>query len=532
MGETITREDDRAGKPFGGKAGIELDNHYLPMAGILRDDCRVMQCVQCLPAHCRKQIPTPKLVVACSTNQLATELLYTNPKIIVTFGAVPSSIFGIRGLDFHHGIPQWKTYPTAYNEEWAGWVLPTFAVGAAMRDARAMMRMHNDMEVLRQLASGTYMAPVDEYPHPDYLHIQTVGDLIAILWMDGGYDRMADLAKDTEATPMKVGWKPWCVTFSFKPGTGRLILAKDRDIIDEFNKYIAECQPHLWYHNYLFDVKVEEDMGLTACTYLPFSDTMIDAYHVGSIEHGLKSLAHRYCGFVMRDFADVVTPHSERHALDYLRKIMVVSAEWQESNSYPYPRIKGERRTPLYKRIERILSDYSKRGGYQPGTGYEPAVEGDKKHVNIWDRWNKIKTAIVEGGADDSTDETTAPDMATDDDNGTATGADNMAEPAEPPDDPDLIHSVNLPALNEVPRMVIVTHTETSAKDYELNRRLRELVELVDRHGDIPAKSIEHVPFNEALIYACADADATQRIRKPIRLLQTQLRKDAKTWEQ
>ncbi len=541
IGEAPGKEEDRYGRPFVGKSGQESDQHYLPMAGLCRDDVRVTNAVLCFPTHCKNNTPTPDLVKTCSNHHLARELLYTDPEIIIAFGAVACGLFGIRGLEMYHGIPRRVSYPTNYGETWDGWVFPTYHPAAAMREPRMMMRLHSDMEQLRLLLRGEYVAPIDEYPEPDYRHIKTELELRVVLGDDGAFRDHVELAKDTETTPLKIGVSPWCVTFSFRPGTGRLILAKDRKLIDFFNAYIHACRPFLLYHNYLYDLPVEQDMGLTACTSLPYTDTMVEAYHVGSIAHGLKSIAYRYCGMVMQDYADLVTPYSEGFALSHLFDLIAASKEYQMANPYPYDRVKGERRTPLYKRIERITTDYMKRGGYKPGHGYEPIREGDKKSVNLWERWNKVKSTIMEGVED----EDTQPDILTtgiDIDTIPSNEPGEETEPTELPDDPDSINSVNLPKPEQLKGVTEIVNRKITAacdnkndlgmyKEYEKGRRVKELVWLVSELGEVPAKSIAHVPFDKALYYACRDADATIRIWPKIRELQRKVRKEAKIWE-
>lgn len=533
IGEAPGRDEDKRGYPFAGKPGIELDQHYFPMAGLLREDVRITNAVLCFSNHCKNNTPTAALVKSCSESHLLSELRYTQPEVIVAFGAVACSLFGIRGLDMYHGIPRWKQYG-----EWMGWVFPTYHPAAAMREPRMMSRIHSDMDSLKLLLKGEYIQPVDEYPNPDYRHITTDVELWNSIAEDSGYDHCVELAKDTEALPLRIGWKPWCVTFSFRPGTGRLILASDTHLIKLLNDYIRTRRPHLLYHNYLFDIAIETDMGLTACFGLPFTDTMVEAYHVGTIAHGLKSLAYRYLGMAMEDFSDVVTPHSEGHALSHLVTLIDASKRYQDSNPYPHKRVKGERRTPLYKRIERIVNDYLNRGGYQPGHGYEPLIEEAKKSVNLWDRWNKIKVTIMEAAEDENATPDPLTDLLT-------TGIDMDAIPnpdtvsdagiePTPVDDPDGVHSITLPDIADVVELVMVNPTPSleSAKGYEANRRVRELVWLVGKHGDMPQKSIAHVPFDKALYYACRDADATIRLRPILRELQRRVRQESKSWQE
>lgn len=533
IGEAPGKDDNRRGQPFSGKPGIEIDQHYFPMAGLLREDVRVTNTVLCFSDHCKNNTPTEALVKSCSESHLIEELRYTQPEVIVAFGTVACSIFGIRGLDMYHGIPHWITYGDSrvLGRVWSGWVFPTYHPAAAMREPRMMAHIHSDMESLKLLLDGDYIQPGDAYPNPDYRHISNELEFEMAMRNDDAYDKCVELAKDTEATPLplKLGWSPWCVTYSFRAGTGRLILASNTHLIKLLNDYIANRRPYLLYHNYLFDIAVETDMGLTACFGLPYTDTMVEAYHVGTIARGLKSLVYRFCGMVMEDFSDVVTPHSEGHALSHLLTLIDASKAYQAVNPYPCKRIKGERRTPLHKRIERIVNDYLLRGGYQPGHGYESLTEGGKKSVNLWDRWNKIKKTITEA----LEDENIIPDPL-------ITGIDMDAIPnlnlnseldAEQIliGDTDKVHLIVLPNLPNLP--ISNESRRDVVNEYEIGRRVKELVWLVNEYGDMPQKSIAHVPFDKALYYACRDADATIRLRPMLRELERRVRKEGKLWE-
>ena len=174
----------------------------------------------------------------------------------------------------------------------------------------------------------------DPYPHPDYQVIRTESDLAAYLSTRNG--EIEWMGADTESLP---DGTPYCLTFSHTPGTGRLIYARDTDLIREFIGVLTcyglaterEYIP-LLFHNYLHDVTVFEAMGIPIGK---FRDTMVMAYNLclggggdddqsesraGRGFLGLKILAYRELNMVMASFEDTVHPWSLPHMMRWLEQ--------------------------------------------------------------------------------------------------------------------------------------------------------------------------------------------------------------------
>ena len=175
----------------------------------------------------------------------------------------------------------------------------------------------------------------DPYPHPDYQVIRTGTDITDYIGDDyyaGGSheDERLILAEDTESLP---DGSPYCLTFSTRPGTGRLIYARDTHLISLYKlNVIHALDPLHLFHNYLHDVDVFTAMGLPVER---FRDTMVMAYNLclggggdddqsesraGRGFLGLKILAYRELNMVMASFEDTVHPHSLPHMMHWLEQ--------------------------------------------------------------------------------------------------------------------------------------------------------------------------------------------------------------------
>jgi hypothetical protein len=184
-------------------------------------------------------------------------------------------------------------------------------------------------------AALSYISTLRLDPHPpstlDYsicrTPIQVHDYFYGHLW--GNYP---ELALDTESTP---DHRPYCVTFSIQPGTGRLIYTRDRASLAALKEMCAIATPTapLLFHNYLHDVHPFSILGLP----IPhFRDTMVLAYlaclggggsddesgMAGRGSLSLKSLAYRHCNIKMTSFRDTVYPNSAPKLAAYLESLV------------------------------------------------------------------------------------------------------------------------------------------------------------------------------------------------------------------
>jgi hypothetical protein len=294
---------------------MEVNKHYMPLAGISRPQVRVVNAIQCLPNTPKNKLdlkkqPHKDLLQSCAEHHLYPELEASKPPLIVPMGAFACYAIdkGIE-LDMHHGMPVETGWGTAF---------PMYHPAGGLHEPKKMLHIRTDWYRLRQYFDGTISLPVDQYPNPDYQECETCEQL------DSYLDNFADkpMACDTEITRKKV---PYCITLSVKPGTGRLIRATSQGVLHRLQEWIDRWTGHILFHNWLFDGEVVEEMGLIF-PWRRLVDTMVKVFHLGNLPQGLKALAYRELGMEMQDFDDLVTPYSLPIVLDYYRN--AVLEEW------------------------------------------------------------------------------------------------------------------------------------------------------------------------------------------------------------
>lgn len=329
LAEAPHHKEDAYGRPLCGPTGQELDGLYLPFLNLPRSEVYLANARCCSEQDYAN--PTPEQAMSCSSVHLGPMLEKVKPQVLVLSGAISCSLFGINPTT-DHGIPRKAKWGA-----WEGVVFPTFHITAGMRQAAYMIPLLNDFDGLRVMLSeldrGTFTWPSDPYPEPDYRVVRTEDDIRD--YFEGHEDQL--LACDTESLP---NGSPYCLTFSHTPGTGRLIYAKDRELLTHFIWEIVtevkhgdyETTTKLIFHNYLHDVNVFDQLHLPIG---PFTDTMVHAYNLclggggdddeagrgarGSLS--LKMLAYRYLHMGMTSFRDTVYPHSIPLMLEWLKRV-------------------------------------------------------------------------------------------------------------------------------------------------------------------------------------------------------------------
>lgn len=176
---------------------------------------------------------------------------------------------------------------------------------------------------------------LDPYPieHLDYAICRTESDMTNYLYSgsDGYHDLNPRIviAEDTESLPDDT---PFCLTFSVRPGSGRLIYVRDQLLIDRYRGFLIANRPRQIMHNYNHDSEVFDKLDLPIHH---FTDTMVRAFNLclgggGDAEDGesragrgllsLKVLAWRHCRMRMTSFSDTVHPYSVPHAIKWLEQ--------------------------------------------------------------------------------------------------------------------------------------------------------------------------------------------------------------------
>jgi DNA polymerase len=119
VGEGPGEEEDKAARPFVGRAGKLLDK-LLEEAGVNRTDAWVTNIVRCRPAtqeegKLRNRTPRASEIKACNI-WMTQEYRFVSPELVVCLGAVPAQALIGRGFRISEGRGRWhegrNTIPT------------------------------------------------------------------------------------------------------------------------------------------------------------------------------------------------------------------------------------------------------------------------------------------------------------------------------------------------------------------------------------------------------------------------------------
>jgi len=153
IGERPGKKENTIGIPFVGPAGQELDETYLPLAGLRREDIRVINTVRCGAVGNRK--PTQKEIDACGGSHLPIEMEAGQPRVVFLMGATACKLAPEVDLEIQHGIPQsiagvLQTY------------IPMYHPAAGMHRTALMTPMLEDWARVGRWLRGERVLPVDE----------------------------------------------------------------------------------------------------------------------------------------------------------------------------------------------------------------------------------------------------------------------------------------------------------------------------------------------------------------------------------
>ncbi len=328
LGEGPGPHEDDNKIPFCGPTGREVNERYLLMTDTWREEVRVSNVSLCsFPGY---RNPTQVEAATCAAFHLPGEIAKTKPRLIVAMGAIACSVFDEKiDLATQHGFPSDNSYSVDGEVIWEGTVFPTFhpAAGFRARGEAISMQVHLEFDFLNlgDYLKDRLVLPQDQYPDPDYQLLR------------GGQEVWEDLAKstcvkpkiiagdcprvaiDTESDPV-----PRMLSYSYRPGTGRVILAGDTEAKRALKQWVLTWQPEVYMHYAKHDQRVlsrmEPDMEIP---WPLIRDTMMDAYHL-SLPQALKTLCYRIEGMEMEDFMDVAKPCSSLAAAGYLDRVAAI----------------------------------------------------------------------------------------------------------------------------------------------------------------------------------------------------------------
>ncbi len=350
------------GRPFIGRTGEEVNDHYLPLAGLTRSSVTFHNVISCLPLGAKGQLDPKRqadqaLLQSCAETRVYPLIESMRPSLIVPLGG-----FAVRAicpdvdLELAHGYPvqtRWKI--TAF---------PMWHPASSLHEPKKMLAVRTDWDRLRRYLRGSLILPHDDYPHPDYAEVTDAREILAL-------DPTSPLAADTESS--RDG--PFCLTYSQEPGSGRLIQAHRADLLQAFQERLDLWESHILFHHWLYDWQVTEQMGLRF-PYHRIVDTMALVYHLGNLPQGLKALAWRELGMEMESFEDVVLPYSTERVLEYYT--MAAMEEWPKPEPVlerkPLGGFKVRQPQSMNTKIKRFFTDYRKQGA-------------DKDVFQTWENW-------------------------------------------------------------------------------------------------------------------------------------------------
>lgn len=310
IGESPNYHDDRSGRPFCGPSGEEL-SRYLEGVGFTRDQVYLTHLVKYRVEGDEDPLPSD---IARDERELITEVSWVQPQVIVTLGVHAARYFlgADVSLERNFGFP----YPVEgsyFNLEYNPVVFPLHSPATILHmpelAGQGWYGWKRLGDYLRK--PGKIRVPVDQHPDVRYSRIENDVDLIEAI------GDSETVAIDTEGDRHH----PWCLTFSFEPGTGYMIRSDQPDLLALFNTLIDGKL--VVFHNALYDIPVLRTMGVTVTR---FTDTMVMSYLLGVEPKGLKSLAYRRAGMGMMDYEDLTRYDDDLQAREYLQGL--VDAAW------------------------------------------------------------------------------------------------------------------------------------------------------------------------------------------------------------
>lgn len=357
IGEAPGKEENARGRPFIGKTGKEFNEHYLPLAGLTRDDIRITNVVKCFTTENSDSAKFQEMKRICSEFHLRREIQQQQPEFVVPMGAVACSLMpGDLNLDVHHGIPHqnitWWNYT-------APCTFPMWHPAAGLHKTETMIPLRIDFLNFGKVIRNEIDAPVDEYPNPIYEDLSTANEVQGVLDAYQGRDDRTFMDTETDASGAF-----WCLTFSLEPGTGFMVRKANEGALRVYREWVLDNRRRkrkYIFHNGMFDLPVCEQVSITI-PWEQFDDTMVRSYHLQYLPQGLKALAFRLCGMYMEEFEDVVLPYSVDVMMGYILKLAAVN--WPKPE--PYNILDKDGNTKLYRpqglstKTKRLITDFSK----------------------------------------------------------------------------------------------------------------------------------------------------------------------------
>jgi hypothetical protein len=179
--------------------------------------------------------------------------------------------------------------------------------------------MIEDWENLGEwLQKDEWVWPEDEYPNPDYRLCEAPEDLDRYFINHGASMNEASMNEAVVSRPLlgvdteSDNGTPYSIQISSKPGTARMVLASNRQLLQQLGWHISQ---YMWvYHQAGADMWIEKPLMMPGHV---FQDTMREAYNL-HLPQGLKELSFRQFGTRMQSWEDLVTGPSRQALTGWL----------------------------------------------------------------------------------------------------------------------------------------------------------------------------------------------------------------------
>lgn len=287
-------EEARRGSVLCGPSGQELDRYLLNESGISRYDS--VRCTNLVRDYRDGENPE-EWEVARDWPMLIGEIQRVRPKYVMALGA-----WSARALLGHDIELDWANglhFPLHW-ECCEFTVMPVIHTAAGLHQPNIAGKIAHGFRNFGKLIRGEKL-PTGHWHNTPTNSCQIKGGFV-----------YAEAGVDTEGSVDK----PWCLSFSTEPG-GAFV-----------SKEPVRFDGTVVLHNAIHDLPVLAAMGTVPTKIV---DTMLMAALIGTEPLGLKPLARRHCGMVLREYDDVVRAARREKAIEYLGRVLDIAETEHES---------------------------------------------------------------------------------------------------------------------------------------------------------------------------------------------------------
>lgn len=365
VGERPGEQEYTHGIPFIGPSGREQER-YLLKAGITEAFCYKTNLVKDFIQGNPDPMPWE---IERDWPLFLEELEDTRPKFIAAIGrfAARSLIGDWVSMEVCHG----KAYSMTI-EGFTTWVVPIYHPAGGLYNNDMQPIIQYDYRMLGAYYKGRIkpVHAIDQHPNPKYICL--LGSESDIKQMSQDFQTHDTISIDTEFNPETE--EPLSIQYAFEPGKGYIIKCDRPLLLGEFRALMHKHMPHVIMQASLVDLHIMKKLGIKVKS---FTDTQVMAYQLQIEPQGLKPLARRHCGMVMKDYDDLVAPVEGQMVWDWLSK----ASKYDFGPAVERLKWKGGKYTiskgwSMNRKIKRLLKDLD--------SGRVDPTEVKKKRILGW----------------------------------------------------------------------------------------------------------------------------------------------------